>query len=181
MTEYQSCPHGKHIGAYCGPCLERELKMGDKFADAFEALADGVGYANELGKKMLEDGINVAAEAKEKAEKDIKRQAKEYEEVIRERLAKFENKPTGLHAEYYDLPDNVRSAQDLIEYLNLDFANGNILKSLIREHGTQTKATDALYEAEKRYYFAKRHLQRVQREQEVRRRLPDDASGDETP
>ena len=92
-----------------------------------------------------------------------------------------EREPTGLDAPYYDLPENIHSAQDLIEYLRLDFANGNILKSLIREHGAQTKTTDTLYEAQKRFYFAERHLRRVQKDQEVRRRLPDATEGDETP
>lgn len=68
---------------------------------------------------------------------------------------------SGLDAGYYDFPEGIRSAQDLIEYLRLDFSNGNILKSLVREHGPQTKGTDALYEAEKRFYFAERHLMRV--------------------
>jgi len=89
----------------------------------------------------------------------------------------FEREPTGLDAPYYDLPANIHSAQDLIEYLDLDFANGNILKSLIRENGSQTKATDELYEAEKRYYFAERHLRNVQRKQACRRRLPNGSEG----
>ena len=91
-----------------------------------------------------------------------------------------EREPTGLDAPYYDLPKNIHSAQDLIEYLRLDFANGNILKSLIREHGAQTKTTDTLYEAQKRFYFAERHLRRVQKDQEVRRRLPNATETGET-
>jgi hypothetical protein len=65
-----------------------------------------------------------------------------------------------LDAPYYDFP--ARNAQELIEYLGLDFTNGNILKSLVREYGPTTKKTTALYEAEKRYYYAHRHLLRVQ-------------------
>ena len=72
-----------------------------------------------------------------------------------------EQAPTGLDAPYYDIPPSIKCIQDAVEYLNLNFANGNILKSLWRENGTQTKATDALYEAEKRFYFAKRELERV--------------------
>src|SRR5210317_1873147 len=83
----------------------------------------------------------------------------------------YERKPTGLDAAYYDLPDNIRSAQDLIEYLELNFANGNILKSLVRQYGSTTKETDELYEAEKRYFFAKRELERVRRNHEVERRF----------
>jgi len=73
-----------------------------------------------------------------------------------------EKQNNGLDAEYYDLPENVRCVQDLIEWLKLDFSNGNILKSIVREHNPDDKKhTDALYEAEKRYFFASRHLQRV--------------------
>ena len=78
-------------------------------------------------------------------------------------------KPSGLDASYYDLPENVKCVQDMIEWLNLDFANGNILKSLVREN---EKGTTALYEAEKRFYFSKRHLSRV------RKMSPDETVGD---
>jgi len=85
-------------------------------------------------------------------------------------VVNVERKPSGLDAAYYDLPQNIHSAQDLIEYLGLNFANGNILKSLVRQHGSTTKETDELYETEKRYYFAKRELERVRRNNEVERR-----------
>ena len=74
----------------------------------------------------------------------------------------METKPSGLDAAYYDFPDGMKSAQDLIEHLGLDFANGNILKSLVRQYGPKTKLTHAKYEAEKRYFFAKRHLARFE-------------------
>lgn len=73
---------------------------------------------------------------------------------------------SGLDADYYDLPGSIHSAQDLIEWLDLNFSNGNILKSLIREHNPNaTKETDALYEAEKRFFFASRHLEQVRQMQ----------------
>ena len=81
---------------------------------------------------------------------------------------------SGLDCDYYDFPGNIHSAQDMIEWLNLNFANGNILKSLIRESGAATKETDQLYEAEKRYYFAGRELERVRNlpsGEEARQRL----------
>ena len=92
-----------------------------------------------------------------------------------------ERQPTGLDAPYYDLPENIHSAQDLIEYLDLNFANGNILKSLVRQYGSATKNTEEIYEAEKRYFFAERELRRVQKAKEVRRRLPNVPEGEETP
>lgn len=72
-------------------------------------------------------------------------------------------KSSGLDAPYYDFPKSITCAQDMIEWLGLDFANGNVLKSLVREYGTTKKKTSALYEAEKRYFFAKRHLRNVQK------------------
>ena len=99
-------------------------------------------------------------------------------------LIDAERPPTGLDAPYYDIPPTVKCIQDAVEYLNLNFANGNILKSLWREHGAQTKNTDALYEAEKRFYFAKRELERVRnlpKREEAGGRLPDGPKGDKTP
>ena len=81
---------------------------------------------------------------------------------------------SGLDCDYYDFPESIHSAQDMIEWLNLNFANGNILKSLIRESGAATKETDTLYEAEKRYFFAGRELERVRNlpcGEEARQRL----------
>jgi hypothetical protein len=83
--------------------------------------------------------------------------------TITSRQPSFESgRASGMDAKYYDIPQFIKCAQDLIEWLNLDFASGNILKSLIRENNPDVqKETDTLYEAEKRYYFSKRHLERV--------------------
>ena len=82
-------------------------------------------------------------------------------DCMMEDSCKCERQATGLDAPYYDIPPSVTCIQDAVEYLGLNFANGNILKSLWREHGTQTKATDPIYEAEKRLYFANREYERV--------------------
>ena len=156
MNEYQACAHGRHIGAYCEQCVEEQLEdfpnhyWTPPHKEIDETVLDSLLDAAEIGSLATEE------ELKEKIANDA-----------------FERQATGLDAPYYDLPDNIHSTQDLIEYLDLNFANGNILKSLIRQYGSQTKATEDIYEAQKRYYFAKRELQRVQREQSVRRRLPD--------
>lgn len=74
----------------------------------------------------------------------------------------FGYQPSGLDAKYYDIPGHIKDCQDLIEWLKLDFSNGNILKSIVRENNPNaSKETDALYEAEKRFYFASRHLENV--------------------
>ena len=70
---------------------------------------------------------------------------------------------SGLDAPYYDFPDNIHSAMDLIEWLDLDFSQGNILKSIIRENNPNArKKTTQLYEAEKQYYYASRRLRSLQ-------------------
>lgn len=67
---------------------------------------------------------------------------------------------SGMNASYYDFP--CTNAQELIEWLDLDFANANILKSLIRENNPLAKKnTDELYEAEKKYYYALRNLNKA--------------------
>ena len=89
-------------------------------------------------------------------------------------IAQEDKMNSGLDCDYYDFPESIHSAQDMIEWLNLNFANGNILKSLIRESGAATKETDTLYEAEKRYFFAGRELERVRNlpsGEEARQRL----------
>jgi hypothetical protein len=131
------CPHDRSEGAVCIPCMENGWpaahKDGDKSAYSPRAFA---GPFYEGGKKVYEGVLN-------KTTTDA-------------------NMGTGLDAPYYDFPKNIHCAQDMIEWLGLDFANGNILKSLIREYGPTTKKTSPLYEAEKRFYFSQRHLRSVQ-------------------
>ena len=67
----------------------------------------------------------------------------------------------GLDAPYYDIPKTVICVQDAIEYLNLNFAVANMFKSIWRQNGTYTKATDEKYETDKRFYFAAREVVRV--------------------
>ena len=88
---------------------------------------------------------------------------------------------TGMNASYYDWPNTIKCAQDLIEYLELDFNQGNILKSLVRSNGPSKKKTTSEYEAEKRYYYAEGDLRRVQKNRGAGAgRLPDAEKGLET-
>ena len=133
---YEMCPHGRHVGAVCIPCAE-EAGMAPNSGTGL-----GLGAFLDVNWKLRDD--------EKPARENVKKTAQ----------------PSGLDAEYYDLPDNVRTAQDLIEWLDLNFSNGNIVKSMIREYNPNvSKETDALYEAEKRYFFASRHLQRVRQMQ----------------
>ena len=60
---------------------------------------------------------------------------------------------------YYDLPNNAKVLQDLIEYKNMNFSIGNIFKACYRigecEHSDLTR------ELNKILWFAKRELSRV--------------------
>lgn len=76
---------------------------------------------------------------------------------------------SGLDAPYYDFPANIHSAMDLIEWLNLDFSQGNILKSIIRENNPNAKKkTTPLYEAEKQYYYSERRLRSLRKKEATR-------------
>jgi hypothetical protein len=142
MTPHQSelCQHGRHRGAVCLECDEVDSFL--KNGLIFDPRHTWPTYT------VREDGYM-------QLEKPAMKNSKKTEQ------------PNGLDAEYYDLPDTVRTAQDMIEWLNLNFANGNILKSLIRENNPDAqKETTELYEAEKRFFYAERHLRRVRALQE---------------
>jgi len=122
MTEYELCPHGRHVGAVCLPCAEEEViyDKNPEYVDPFDMTYEPVEKKQE----------------------------------------------SGLDAPYYDFPDNIHSAMDLIEWLNLDFSQGNILKSIIRENNPNAqKKTTQLYEAEKQYYYAERRLRSLQKKE----------------
>ena len=74
---------------------------------------------------------------------------------------KAERQSDGLDAPYYDIPKTVTCVQDAIEYMKLNFAVANMFKSIWRQNGTYTKATDEKYETDKRFYFAAREVVRV--------------------
>ena len=99
-TEYEMCEHGRHIGAVCLPCAEKEM-IYDKSVE--------FGVADYYNPPDYVDPFDMKPERVEKKQE------------------------SGLDAPYYDFPDNIHSAMDLIEWLNLDFSQGNILKSIIRE------------------------------------------------
>src|SRR5210317_1930209 len=125
MTEYELCPHGRHVGAVCLECSEQLI--------------------NDIAEREL-----------------IEEYVDPYDDPLSWEWVN-EEQESGLDAPYYDFPDNIHSAMDLIEYLNLDFSQGNILKSIIRENNPNAqKKTTQLYEAEKQYYYASRRLRSLQ-------------------
>ena len=93
----------------------------------------------------------------------------EYVDPFDMKPERVEKKPeSGLDAPYYDFPDNIHSAMDLIEWLDLDFSQGNILKSIIRENNPNAKKkTSPIYEAEKQFYYAERRLRGLREKEAV--------------
>lgn len=65
----------------------------------------------------------------------------------------------GGSTDYYKLPDNAIDLQDLIEYKELNFAQGNILKAIYRANNS----THSSYERDlnKIIWFAQRELERI--------------------
>lgn len=137
-NESKLCPHGRLATAFCEPC---GMEVTDhKHVWTFGADDTGYDYCLRCPAKR-------------------KRRSGNFEEKSVQ--------PDGSDAKYYDFPEGLRTTMDLIEWLNLDFSNGNILKSLVREHNPDAKKeTTALYEAQKRVYYAERNLRRVSKMQE---------------
>ena len=145
MTEeFEECPHGRLTTAYCGTCAEAIQGATEdevcKHVWTFGADDTGNDYCLRCPAKR-------------------KKLSGNFEEKVMQ--------PDGSDAKYYDFPDGLRTTMDMIEWLNLDFSNGNILKSLVRENNPNAKKeTTALYEAQKRLYYAERNLRRVSKMQE---------------
>ncbi len=67
---------------------------------------------------------------------------------------------SGLHSDYYMLPEDCRELMDLIEHKDMSFAVGNIFKAAYRlgdKEGTSKK-----YDLEKIIFFAQRELARIE-------------------
>ena len=63
--------------------------------------------------------------------------------------------------DYYNLPEDVKDLQDLIEYKEMNFSIGNIFKACYR-YG-QKNSIDAAYDLRKMIWFAERELKRIQK------------------
>tara|TARA_R110002096_G_scaffold434707_2_gene657608 strand:+ start:131 stop:400 length:270 start_codon:yes stop_codon:yes gene_type:complete len=68
---------------------------------------------------------------------------------------------TGGSTKYYELPDDAKELQDLIEHKNMNFAVANIFKAAYRL-GQKEGNTDE-YELNKIKFFAQRELDRLGR------------------
>lgn len=65
----------------------------------------------------------------------------------------------GWLTEYYELPENAKELQDLIEFKNMNFAIGNIFKAAYRLG--DKKGTSKEYDLNKIIFFAERELYRL--------------------
>jgi hypothetical protein len=69
------------------------------------------------------------------------------------------NENNGGSTNYYKLPANAKDLQDLIEYKNLNFAQGNIFKAIYRasenHHSTYERDLNKII------WFAERELKRI--------------------
>lgn len=68
----------------------------------------------------------------------------------------------GGRTNYYDVPRNAATLDDLIEHKNMSFAIGNIFKACYR-FGEKDSATK-LYDLNKIVYYAQREIKRLTRE-----------------
>jgi hypothetical protein len=151
------CPHGRLTTAVCLDCgIEAELYKPENkdFPDSFP---DEVGGFRPIDWDGPDDVLTP------KCEHDVSID-QHCPECFLE--VQPDKRSSGMNAPYYDIPEWVKDTQDLIEWLErggLRWSCINMLKSIIREYNPDaSKETSALYEAEKRFYYADRHLRQVQ-------------------
>lgn len=91
--------------------------------------------------------------------------------IMKEKSQKCEDeKPGGSTPSQYGLPPGATDLQDLIEYRGMNFAQGNIFKAQYRR-GTCSHS-DALRDARKTLWFAQREVDRLELEEENRKKAP---------
>ena len=142
MTEYQECPHGRHVGAYCEPCrvLEAERLWTEQNGGQFTVKTDDRPYTNgALTFPDRQSGLN----------------------------ASYYDIPKNLSERYGDGPSDYIKAEHIIYWLEeggMRWNGGNQFKSLIRQYNPDCqKDTNELYEAEKRFHYALNDLRSVQK------------------
>lgn len=69
----------------------------------------------------------------------------------------------GGNTNYYDLPVDAKNIQDLIEFKNMNFAQGNIIKAIYRLNSTSHSSKRR--DLNKIIWFANRELARMDNEQ----------------
>ena len=72
---------------------------------------------------------------------------------------KYDN--NGGTTDYYQLPSNAKQLQDLIEYRNMNFAQGNIFKAIYRANANSNDHSSYERDLNKIIWFAQRELNRI--------------------
>jgi len=70
----------------------------------------------------------------------------------------------GGSTDYYKLKDGLKDVQDVIEWRDMNYAQGNILKVAMTFNVDRHSGTDAIRDLNKIIYFAERELKRIQSE-----------------
>jgi hypothetical protein len=70
------------------------------------------------------------------------------------------SKNNGGDTDYYQIPKNSETLQDLIEYKELNFSQGNILKAIYRMNDDSHSSKER--ELNKIIWFAQRELKRIE-------------------
>lgn len=69
---------------------------------------------------------------------------------------------SGADGSYYKLPEGATELQDIIEAKKMNFARGNIMKSIYRMG--EKDGVDEIYDLEKIIFFATRELNRLKKD-----------------
>lgn len=75
-------------------------------------------------------------------------------------------KSDGKATAYYDFPKKASTLNDLIEFRNMNFAQGNIFKAVYRLN--QKEGIDDIYDLNKIIYYAKRLKKQAKKRSEVK-------------
>lgn len=81
-------------------------------------------------------------------------------------------KSTGWSTSYYELPEDARELQDLIEHKGMNFAVGNMFKACYRLGDKE--GTDANYDLNKIIWFATREKERRRQQEAEDQRMAED-------
>jgi hypothetical protein len=92
------------------------------------------------------------------------RDMQEFEQApIAKKLHKPQPNTDGSKNPFYEIPKWVNDCDDLIEYLELNYFEGCILKSLWTHIGKRHDATNPMREAKKRKHYSEKELTRLQK------------------
>ena len=84
------------------------------------------------------------------------------ESIINEQIYKDAADNNGGSTDYYQLPATAKEMQDLIEFRNMNFAQGNMFKALYRSNADSNSHSSYERDLNKIIWYAQRELARLQ-------------------